>query len=82
MITEKRLGEQALRTFKEGYEYPLLYGLFKQTLAEEVREREADEEGRRIEVPDDYVKGEKARLAVGVLMAKEPDVSLAEAAEA
>jgi hypothetical protein len=81
VISEKRLGELALKSFKEGYEYPVLYGLFKQRLAEEAKEREADEEGRGIEVPDDYVRGEKARLARAVLMAKEPDIDLAERGE-
>lgn len=81
VIEDKKLGDAALRTFKEGYEYPVLFGLFKQRLAEEAKEAEADEEGRPIDIPDDYVKGEKARLARAALMAMEPEVSIAEAAE-
>lgn len=78
VVEEKKLGETAMKTFKEGYEYPVCFGLFKQRLAEESKEREADEEGRSIEVPDDYVRGEKARLARAVLMAKDPDIHIAE----
>lgn len=81
VTSEARLSEAAMKTFKEGFEYPVCFGLFKQRLAEESKEREADEEGRPIEVPDDYVRGEKARLARAVLMAKDPDVDLAERAE-
>lgn len=80
VIAEKRLSETAMKTFKEGFEYPVCFGLFKQKLAEESKEREADEEGRAIEVPDDYVRGEKARLARAVLMAKDPDIDVAETA--
>jgi hypothetical protein len=80
VIAEKKLGEAAVRTFRENYEYPVAFGLFKQRLAEEAKEREADEEGRQYEVPDDYVKGEKARLARAVLMSMEPEIHLAEAA--
>lgn len=81
VVTEKKLGEQAMKTFKEGYEYPVLFGLFKQRLAEEAKEKQADEEGRSYEVPDDYVKGEKARLARAVLMAMEPELIIAQASE-
>jgi hypothetical protein len=82
VVGEKNLGEEALKRFKEGYEYPVSFGLFKQTLAEEQKEREADDEGHPIEIPDDYVLGERARIARAVLMAMEPDITLAEAAEA
>lgn len=78
---EKDLTKQALTTFREGYEYPVLFGLFKQTLAEEAKEKEADDEGRSIEVPDDYVRGERARMARAVLMAMEPTLKLAEVAQ-
>jgi hypothetical protein len=82
IVEEKKLGEAALKTFREGYEYPVLFGLFKQRLAEEAKETEADEEGRSIDIPDDYVRGERARLARAVLMAMEPEIHLAEAATA
>jgi energy-coupling factor transporter ATP-binding protein EcfA2 len=42
---------------------------------------EADEEGRNYEVPDDYVRGERARLARAVLMAMEPEIQIAEEEE-
>lgn len=80
VIEEKKLGDIALRTFRENYEYPIAFALFRQRLAEEKKEREADDEGRQYEIPDDYVKGEKARLARAVLMAMEPEIHVAEAA--
>lgn len=82
VVEEKKLGEAALKTFQERYEYPVALGLFRQGLAEEEKEREADEDGRKYVIPDDYVKAEKARLARAVLMAMEPEVSLAEVAAA
>ena len=82
VIEEKDLGEDALARFRESYEYPVLLGLFRQRLAEEVKEREADDDGRAIEIPDDYVRGEQGRMARAVLMAMEPDIQVAEAVEA
>jgi hypothetical protein len=81
VVTEKQLSESGLKTFQEGYEYPVLFGLFKQRLAEEKKEQEADDEGNSFDVPDDYVEGEKARLARAVLMAMEPGIALNEAAD-
>ena len=81
VVSEKNLGEEGVRRFKEGYEVPVLFGLFKQQLAEEQKEREADDEGRFIEIPDDYVRGERARMARAVLMAMEPEIRLAEVVE-
>jgi hypothetical protein len=77
----KKMGEAALKIFRENYEYPVAFGLFKQRLAEDAKESQADDEGRQYDVPDDYVKEEKARLARAVLMAMEPEVQLAEATE-
>jgi hypothetical protein len=79
VIDQKNLDEGALQRFRESFEYPVLFGLFKQALAEEEKEHEADEGGGRIEIPDDYVRGEQARMARAVLMAMEPDIQLAEA---
>jgi hypothetical protein len=81
-VSEKRLGEDALTKFRERFEYPVLLAMFQQRLAEEAKERQADEEGRRYEVPDDYVRGELARMARAVLMAMEPDFAIAGAADA
>src|SRR5207302_1764932 len=81
VVREKHLGESQVTTFQEAYEYPVLFGLFKQALAEEAKEQEADERGGRVEVPDDYVRGERARMARAVLMAMEPEMKLAEATE-
>jgi hypothetical protein len=82
IVSEKNLGEDALKRFKEGYEYPVSFGLFKQALAEEQKEKEADDEGQTIEIPDDYVRGERSRIARAVLMAMEPEITLAEVASA
>jgi hypothetical protein len=79
IIEDKKLGEAAMKTFREGYEFPVLFALFRQRLAEEQKEREADDEGRLIDIPDDYVRGERARMARAVLMAMEPDIHIAEA---
>ena len=81
VLGEKKLTESALKTFRENYEYPVALALFKQRLAEDAKEDEADEEGKHVEIPDDYVKGEKARMARAVLMAMEPDIKVAEAVE-
>ncbi len=81
VIDQKRFSETSLKNFREGYEYPVLFGLFHQRLAEEEKEQQADETGKPIEVPDDYVEGEKARLARAVLMAKEPEIQIVLAQE-
>ena len=78
IVEEKKLGEAAMKVFREGYEYPVLFGLFRQRLAEEEKEKEADDEGRPIDIPDDYVRGERARMARAVLMAMEPEIHIAE----
>ena len=79
VAAEKRTSEASLRAFRERYEMPVALALFRQILAEEAKEREADEEGRRYVIPDDYVEAEKERLANAVLMAIEPELRLAEA---
>jgi len=82
VVDQKEMGEAGITSFRERYEFPVALGLFRQRLAEDAKESEADEEGRMIEVPDDYVKGEKARLARAALMAMEPELTLLEAVEA
>jgi hypothetical protein len=82
VISTKTVGEDAMRRFRESYEYPVLFALFKQRLAEEAKEREADEGGATVEIPDDYVRGEQARMARAVLMAMEPEIRLSEAVDA
>ena len=81
VVNLKYLTDTTLRTFRENYELPVLMGLFQQRLAEEAMAREADEESQPIDIPDDYVKGEKARLARATLMAMEPTIMMARAAE-
>jgi hypothetical protein len=83
VIAEKRLSETTARTFKEGYEYPVLFGLFRQQLARETAEAVAeDEQDRASAIPEDYFRGEQARMARAVLMAMEPDIAAAGYAEA
>jgi hypothetical protein len=83
VIAEKRLSETTARTFKEGYEYPVLFGLFRQQLAREVAEAAAEaEEDRASAIPEPYFRGEQARIARAVLMAMEPDLAAAVYAEA
>jgi hypothetical protein len=81
VISGKKFGEAATKTFQESYELPVCWGMFQQSLAEYEKEKEADEEGRPIEIPDDYVKGELTRIARAVLIAKEADVLVAQAVE-
>jgi hypothetical protein len=82
VVRAKRLTETTLKSFREGYEYPVLFGLFRQRLAELEKERGADDEGRAIEIPDDYVHGEQARMARAVLMAMEPELTVSGLADA
>jgi len=70
------MGEDELRTFQERYELPVCWAFFRQSIAEWTKEREADEEGRAVDVPDDYVRGERARLSRAVLLAMEPELAL------
>lgn len=81
-LAATRKGDSAVTTFREGYEMPVAFGLFRQRLAEVAKEKEADESGESIEIPDDYVRGEQARLARAVLMAMAPDVAVAAKADA
>lgn len=83
VLNEKRLSENTAKTFKEGYEYPVLFGLFRQQLAREVAEAAAEaEEDRASAIPDPYFRGEQARMARAVLMAMEPDLGASVYAEA
>jgi hypothetical protein len=81
VVEAKDLTEKTMKSFQENYEYPVCFGLFKQALAEADRERSPDEDGKPVEIPDDYVKGEQARLARAVLMAMEPDMQIVGASE-
>ena len=75
VVAEKRLSEITARTFKEGYEYPVLFGLFRQQLAREDTETAAeDEQDRGTTIPENYFRGEQTRMARAVLMAIEPEL--------
>jgi hypothetical protein len=82
VVRAKKLSEATLKAFREGYEYPVLFGLFRQRLAELEKEREADDQGQPIEIPDDYVHGEQGRMARAVLMAMEPELAVTALADA
>lgn len=64
--------EAAFTTFRENYEYPVAYGLFRQQLA-------ADESQEGLGEDDDsvreYFRGERSRLAQAVLMSMEPELT-------
>ena len=82
VVDAKDLTEKTMKSFQENYEYPVCFGLFKQALAEADREKSPDEDGKPVEIPDDYVKGEQSRLARAVLMAMEPEMQIVNASEA
>jgi hypothetical protein len=79
-LATRRLSEGAAKTFDEAYAYPLCWGMFQQSLAEDEKERHGDEHGEPVNIPDDYVKGEIARLARAVLLSKEPELAVAQSA--
>jgi hypothetical protein len=74
VVNAKALGAESLKVFQESYELPVCWGFFSQAVAEWERERAADSDGNAVEVPDDYARGERSRLARAVLIAKEPDI--------
>lgn len=81
-LAVRKLSEAAAKAFDEAYAYPLCWGMFQQSLAEDERERQGDEHGEPVNIPDDYVKGEIARLARAVLLSKEPELAVAQSAMA
>lgn len=83
VAAEKRLTEATAKAFKEGYEYPVLFGLFRQQLARERAEAAAEDQRETASaIPEDYFRGEQARMARAVLMAMEPDLAAVAYAEA
>lgn len=81
-LATRKLSEGAAKAFDEAYAYPLCWGMFQQSLAEDEKERHGDEHGEPVNIPDDYVKGEIARLARAVLLSKEPELAVAHSAMA
>jgi hypothetical protein len=79
LTSQKQSSEAALTTLRDRYQIAVAVGLFKQKLAEEAKEQAADDAGQPVEIPDDYVKGEKARIGRAALMALEPELELQEA---
>lgn len=71
----KQLSEPALRSFREGYELPVLWGLFEQRLAEETQSLGEVDSAQAL---PDYGRGERARLARAVLLAMEPDMAISD----
>lgn len=83
VVAEKRLTEVTAKAFKEGYEYPVLFGLFRQQLARERAENAAeDQRDNAGAIPEDYFRGEQARMARAVLMATEPNLAATAYADA
>jgi hypothetical protein len=83
VVSEKQLTEATARTFKEGYEYPVLLGLFRQQLARERAEDAAEDQSDNASaIPEDYFRGEQPRMARAVLMAMVPDLAAVAYAEA
>jgi hypothetical protein len=80
VVAEKKLSEEAMKTFRERYEFPIAFGLFRQRMAEESEEKQADEAGKSQEIPAQYTRGERSRLARAVLLAIDPDINLAQSA--
>lgn len=81
VVAEKKLSEETMKTFRERYEFPVAFGLFRQRMAEEAEEKQADDAGKSQEIPADYARGERARLARAVLLAIEPDIQLTQSAD-
>jgi hypothetical protein len=77
IVLKKRLSAEQLKNFEEQYLYPVCWGLFAQIVAEQKIEHQADVGETSVEIPDDYVREERARLGRSVLMALEPDISAA-----
>lgn len=82
VVRSKNMGEAKLNAFREGYEFPVLFALFRQRLADTAKEQEADDAGEANGVSDDYLRGEQARMARAVLMAMEPSLTVLVAADA
>jgi hypothetical protein len=81
-LAARKLSEAAAKAFDEAYAYPLCWGMFQQSLAADEKERQGDEHGEPVNIPDDYIKGEIARLARAVLLSKEPELSVVQSAMA
>jgi hypothetical protein len=81
VIGAKQVGQDQTNKLRERYELPVCWGMFQQSMAEAAHEKHVEEEGRAVEIPDDYVRAERARLARAVLMAMEPALAVAAQAE-
>ena len=64
--------EAAFTSFRESYQYPVAFALFRQQLAADERQ---DDIGGDDEAAKEYFRGERARLAQAVLMAMEPELT-------
>ncbi len=76
VLDSKNFGEVALENFRNRYAVPVVFGLFRQQLALEAKAAEADKAGLTVEIPEDYQKGEKERIAGATLIALEPEIDL------
>lgn len=71
--------EAAFKHFRENYEFPVLFGLFRQQLAAD-EQADAEEHDGQGDLSRTYLKGERFRLAQAVLMAMDPTLTAVAAA--
>ncbi len=81
VVLAKKVTEATRKAFEEAYQYPLCWAMFQQSVAAYERGRKADEDGGELLIPEDYVKGELARVARAVLIAKEPELAVVQGAD-
>lgn len=77
VLSAKKVGETYTQKFREAYEYPVCWGMFRQQMAQDELEARADEEGTAEGVEPEYSQAERSRLAEAVLMAMEPGLAAA-----
>lgn len=82
VISAKKMSEVTLKSFEEAYQYPVCWAMFQQSIAADGRAQKADQEGSKVIIPEEYIKGELARVARAVLIAKEPELAVARSVEA
>jgi hypothetical protein len=63
--------EAAFNTFRENYQYPVAFALFRQQLAADERQDDPGDD----ETAKAYYRGERGRLAQAVLMSMEPELT-------
>ncbi len=77
VLQAKKVGEDARQRFYDAYIMPVCWGFFMQATAELQREQQADAEGTELAISDEYLQGERERLARTILLAMEPGLAAA-----